>query len=187
MENKPDLEMLKPLTLVCGIGLTNVSIAQEAIFAAMDFEAAYQMVHGADETDGIYEDPAYRVPFKAGNWVAVYSSQVVPSPFARGPYANIGFGPLRVLWVNGAGEWGYSEHSEDEGAPGNLKEMKGKLKKLIATIRPVKGIPGFQMPPQKSLDGVLEANAEQGWPLERLMALARGEIELDNPAMRWWR
>ncbi|GIW24151.1 MAG: hypothetical protein KatS3mg069_0418 [Meiothermus sp.] len=188
MENKPDLEMLKPLNVIYEATAANVFIAKEGIYAAVkNFKIAHAMVFGADLDGGIYEDPAYEVPFKAGDWVAVYASRLEPSPYARGPYANVAPSPFRVLWVNGAGEWGYSEHHRGKGKPGNLEDMKGDLKKLIATIRPVKSIPGFQMPPKDDLDDALEVNEEQGWPLERLVALARGDIELDNPAMRWWR
>ncbi|WP_018465315.1 hypothetical protein [Calidithermus timidus] len=183
MENAFDSKPFTPFPLLYDPLLANACLADGAIFAVNDFDTAFGIAYG---DNGIYRDPAYRVPFKAGGWVAVYASEVMPSPFARGPYANLPSGPLRVLWVNGSGEWGYSEHRGDEG-PTDLRAMNGELRRLIATIRPVKDIPGFQMPPEKSIAGVLEASAEEGWPLERLVALARGDIEVDNPAMRWWR
>jgi len=43
------------------------------------------------------------------------------------------------------------------------------------------------MIPEEYLKRALEWNAEEGWPLERLVALAQGDFEVDNPAMKYWR
>ena len=68
--------------------------------------------------------------------------------------------------------------------------MNGNLEALRKSIRPVREIEGFEMIPEEYLKRALEClewNAEEGWPLERLVALARGDFEVDNPAMKYWR
>jgi len=65
--------------------------------------------------------------------------------------------------------------------------MNGSLEALRKSIRPVREIEGFEMIPEEYLKRALEWNAEEGWPLERLVALAQGDFEVDNPAMKYWR
>lgn len=106
------------------------------------------------------------------------------SPFS-GPAANMGIGPLQILWVSGRGEWGFSAYRT--GAPKtSLYQMKASLARLRAHIRPVRDIPGFRMPKEPLFSNLLEANEKEGWPLERLVALARGEVEVRNDAMQFW-
>lgn len=186
--------LMQPIAWSFDIEELNQEFAQEALYTryGLDYE---QKVFGLppnwtdeepDDTKwdkGLYA-PEFRVPFKVGGWVAVYGSRVYASPFARGPYANIGNGPLRVLWVNGNGDWGYSSYPAS--GPGSLGAMRASLGRLRATIRPIRDFATFEMPPKRSLDAVLKSNTEMGWPLDRLIALARGEIEVNNPTLQWW-
>jgi hypothetical protein len=139
-----------------------------------------------DESKGI---APFRVPNPetGGGWVAVLHTQTVAHPSVPGPWRNYGggFGPKRMLWVNERGEWGYSEHHATE--KDNLYDMEGSLEALRKTIRPVREIEGFEMIPEKRLKEALEENAKAGWPLERLVALARGDFEVENPAMKYWK
>lgn len=132
-----------------------------------------------------FEAP-FRVPDPraGGGWVAVMATETHGSPFG-GPAANMDFGPLQILWINGRGEWGYSGHwlTDDKT---NLYRMRASLAKLWALIRPVREIPGFQMPKEPLFSNLLKSSEKRGWPLERLVALARGEIEVRNDAMQFW-
>ncbi len=94
-------------------------------------------------------------------------------PWVKNAAASL---PKRILWVDGNGRFGYCGYW---GAT--------SLNELPASIRPVDEIPGFVMPPKEKLDIALKANEEDGWPLERLMALARGEIEVDSLALKLWK
>ena len=133
---------------------------------------------------------AFRVPDPeaGGGWVAVLYTQAVAPPSIPGPWRNYGgggIGPKQILWVNGHGEWGYSEHHVDDES--SLYDMNGSLEALRKSICPVREIEGFEMIPEEYLKRALEWNAEEGWPLERLVALAQGDFEVDNPAMKYWR
>ncbi len=123
-------------------------------------------------------------PRAGGGWVAVMATETHASPFG-GPAANMDFGPLQILWINGRGEWGFSAHRHlDEKT--SLFYMRASLARLRAHIRPVREIPGFRMPKEPLFSNLLKANEEDGWPLERLVALARGEVEVRNDAMQFW-
>ncbi len=95
------------------------------------------------------------------------------------------FGPLQILWINGRGEWGFSAHWNTDQKT-SLFDMWASLARLRAHIRPVQEIPGFRMPKEPLFSNLLKANEEDGWPLERLVALARGEVEVRNDAMQFW-
>ncbi|MGK0619566.1 hypothetical protein [Meiothermus cerbereus] len=142
-----------------------------------------------NDDDGEPPNAAFRVPHPeaGGGWVAVLYTQTVAPPSIPGPWRNYGggIGPKRILWVNGRGEWGYSEHHV--AGKDSLYQMNGSLEALRKSIRPVREIEGFEMMPEKYLERALGWNAEEGWPLERLVALARGDFEVDNPAMKYWK
>ncbi len=123
-------------------------------------------------------------PRAGGGWVAVMATETHASPFG-GPAANMDFGPLQILWINGRGEWGFSSHWMGDRKT-SLYSMNASLAKLRAHIRPVREIPGFRMPEEPLFSNLLKANEEDGWPLERLVALARGEVEVRNDAMQFW-
>ncbi|MCX7803422.1 MAG: hypothetical protein N2313_10410 [Meiothermus ruber] len=123
-------------------------------------------------------------PRAGGGWVAVMATETHGSPFG-GPAANMDFGPLQILWINGRGEWGFSAHRTSDYKT-SLYWMDASLAKLRAHIRPVRDIPGFQMPKEPLFSNLLASNEKKGWPLERLVALARGEVEVRNDAMQFW-
>ncbi|ADD27578.1 hypothetical protein [Meiothermus ruber] len=117
-------------------------------------------------------------PRAGGGWVAVMATETHGSPFG-GPAANMGIGPLQILWVSGRGEWGFSAHWTGDSKT-SLYAMYSSLAKLRAHIRPVRDIPGFRMPKEPLFSNLLKANEEEGWPL------ARGEVEVRNDAMQFW-
>ncbi len=147
----------------------------------------YVKLHGKKVWDSsqpeykVYENlqdvPGAMAPFKVGPWVTVMQTSIFVGPGAA-PWVNnvAGTTTPRFLWVDGNGKFGYSEFRE-----------VNSLNELLATIRPVDEIPGFVMVPKDKLEIGLRANEERGWPLERLMALARGEIEVDSLALNLWK
>ena len=182
-----DREMMMPITYPYGATDINAVITFAASTHGLSLD---QLRNGDWGPVNPFRDPRFDVPFRVpdpkagGGWVAVFASQVHASPYARGPYANIGNGPFRVLWVNGYGKWGYSSHPEN--TPEDLYSLGGSLSKLRATIRPIASFESFEMPPQKVFDNVLRSNAEEGWDMDRMVALARGDITVENPAFDYW-
>lgn len=104
-------------------------------------------------------------PRAGGGWVAVMATETHASPFG-GPAANMDIGPLRILWINGRGEWGYSGHWLTDNKT-SLYRLQASLARLRALIRPVREIPGFQMPKEPLFSNLLKSNEEEGWPVER--------------------
>ncbi len=166
-----------------------LTITWDALMTAFALLRAGSNGFRDDHDDSVFDAP-FRVPNPetGGGWVAVLYTQTVAPPSAPGPWRNYGgggVGPKRILWVNERGEWGYSQHQP--GTDSSLRSMGGSPEALRKSIRPVREIEGFQMIPEKYLQSGLVGNAEAGWPLERLVALARGDIEVDSPAMQYWR
>ncbi|MDW8443740.1 MAG: hypothetical protein RML45_05110 [Acetobacteraceae bacterium] len=75
-----------------------------------------------------------------------------------------------IYWMDGRGRLGLSNltarfHWED------IASRSG----LLRSIRPD---PSLTLP-----EHAMPTNAEEGWPQERLLALARGELQVDNPTL----
>ncbi|PZA06495.1 MULTISPECIES: hypothetical protein [unclassified Meiothermus] len=164
-------EELKPFTFPYWATLINFTLANEVWYDLYGASSG-----GIDENDDAYDVPFRLANPDGGAWVAVFASDAF-IPSTPGPWRNVSYNPFQVLWVNERGQWGYSSYDD-------LSALGGSLRKLREAIRPVSEFPEFKMPP--ALDAVLRANAEHGWPLERLVALARGEVTVDNPTLKLW-
>jgi hypothetical protein len=188
-------EMIPPVTQTLYYAHTNREIATKALVARDPDYVDFMLERSANpdlplepgQIDPWDEGPhgdAFEVPFRlpdpnaGGGWVAFFSSQIIILPDSGGPWVNMAGSDItapQILWINGNGKLGYSR----------LKSLKNPptLEQLRAQIQPIDEIEGFRMPPEDKLNQILEINAKSGWTMERLMALARGEIEVENPAL----
>lgn len=112
-----------------------------------------------------FDDPAYEVPLVLDGWVLAGLTI----------YTETRSGGYDVLyWLNAQGELGLSYQGGNFYSPDHYS-----LTGLRASIEPAPA--DRELPPE-----IEAANVEAGWPRERLLALARGEIQVDNPAWQWY-
>lgn len=112
-----------------------------------------------------FDDPAYRVPLALDGWVLAGLTSY--SETRSG-------GSMLLYWLDAQGQLWVSYQGGTYFSTDHFS-----LTGLRASIGPAPT--SWELPPE-----ITAANAEEGWPRERLLALARGEIRVDNPALQWY-
>ncbi|GEM88377.1 hypothetical protein [Meiothermus granaticius] len=114
-----------------------------------------------DEFDG----PAYQVPLVLDGWVLAGLTNYTETRTG---------GTMLLYWLDTQGQLGVSYQGGNNYSPKHRSPTG-----LRASIKPAPT--DWELPPE-----IAAANAEADWPRERLLALARGEIHVDNPALQWY-
>lgn len=83
-------------------------------------------------------------------------------------------GSMVLYWLDAQGQFGVSYQGGN-----NYSPKHHSLTGLRASIGPAPT--SWEIPTE-----IAAANEKAGWPRERLLALARGEIRVDNPAWQWY-
>ncbi|MCS7068244.1 MAG: hypothetical protein NZN28_06390 [Meiothermus sp.] len=136
----------------------------ELPFFAMPFSATslncYLAGLAVPDEPPAFNDPAYLVPLALDGWVAVWGL------VSRTPSGM----ETVIYWMDGQGRLGLSNLT----ARLHWEEIVSRSS-LLRSIRPD---PGLALP-----EHAMPTNAERGWPQERLLALARGELQVENPTL----